>query len=200
MSAAATFWAWEQRVNDPNAKLVLLCLADMANDNHEAWPKRATISAKTHLSKRSITRALRHLTRHRFVLSEVRTRQENAGRTSNMYTLMVGHFPKAPEQPQKKVKRKPKLKRKNPWPSCPQSHSQVGNTPMAKLATQEPTNKDPNDVDPKTSIKKKAVKITVQLNPNGGIKASPQDLLPRLDQESQQALYDYGTRTAYWPD
>lgn len=200
MSAAATFWAWDQRVNDPNAKLVLLCLADMANDKHEAWPKRATISAKTTLSKRSITRAIRHLTRYRFVVSEVRTREENPGRTSNMYTLLVGTFPKPPPIIEKKVKKKLKLKRKTPWPSCPVPPSQVGDTPVAKLAIQEPTNKDPNDVDPRRAIKKEQLKITVELKQTEQPKAFTEELLPVLERDSQQPLYEYGTRTAYWPD
>jgi len=50
--------AWKTAVADPKAKLVLLKLADNANDKGVAWPKVETIAADTGLSRRSVYRAL----------------------------------------------------------------------------------------------------------------------------------------------
>jgi hypothetical protein len=43
MSVHVSSWAWRQRVGDDGAKLVLLKLADSANDDGVAWPKRRTL-------------------------------------------------------------------------------------------------------------------------------------------------------------
>jgi DNA-binding transcriptional regulator YhcF (GntR family) len=63
--------AWKTPVADYKAKLVLLKLADNANDEGIAWPHIETIAAETSLCRRSVFRALTVLedsgliTRHR---------------------------------------------------------------------------------------------------------------------------------------
>jgi hypothetical protein len=71
MSLHYTSQAWKTPVADTKAKLVLLKLADNANDEGIAWPHIETIAAETSLCRRSVFRALTVLedsgliTRHR---------------------------------------------------------------------------------------------------------------------------------------
>lgn len=60
MSAKATFWAWEQAVTG-NTKLVLLCLADYANDVNKAWCSTITISNKCGVTRRTVYNCLSEL-------------------------------------------------------------------------------------------------------------------------------------------
>jgi hypothetical protein len=43
MSVHVSSWAWKQEIGDDGAKLVLLKLADSANDDGVSWPKRETL-------------------------------------------------------------------------------------------------------------------------------------------------------------
>lgn len=61
MSARATFWAWEQQTAKPTAKLVLLKLADNANDDGLSWPGKAYLARHTGLSETSVKAALKLL-------------------------------------------------------------------------------------------------------------------------------------------
>ena len=53
--------AWKTPVADAKAKLVLLKLADNANDEGIAWPHIETIAAETGLSRSSVFKALNEL-------------------------------------------------------------------------------------------------------------------------------------------
>lgn len=58
MSVYALSWAWSQSVGDSSAKLVLLSLADHANDSGICWPGLARIAEKSELSRATVKRAL----------------------------------------------------------------------------------------------------------------------------------------------
>jgi uncharacterized phage protein (TIGR02220 family) len=60
MSYEATKWAWGQHVRG-NDKLVLLNLADRANDRHECWPSTASIEADTGLHRETVFKAIKTL-------------------------------------------------------------------------------------------------------------------------------------------
>ncbi len=60
MSISASTWAWRQQVL-PTAKLVLLCLADHADDKGRCWPSLARICDKTGLSKSTVSESLMNL-------------------------------------------------------------------------------------------------------------------------------------------
>lgn len=78
--------AWEARGLSPKEKLVLLKLADNANDDGECWPSKAHIIRHTGLSEASVKRALRDL-RDRGLLS-VETRWRETGEmASNLFKL-----------------------------------------------------------------------------------------------------------------
>ena len=60
MSVSALTWAFAQEVS-PTTKLVLLALADYANENLEAYPSVAALKTKTCLNRKSIFLALERL-------------------------------------------------------------------------------------------------------------------------------------------
>lgn len=55
-------WVWKSSRAEPTDRLVLLAIADAANDQGaDAYPSMATLTAKTNLHERSIQRALKRL-------------------------------------------------------------------------------------------------------------------------------------------
>lgn len=55
MSIKAMSWAWEQTTTSSGAKLVLLALADHANDDGECWPGMKRIAEKCGMSARQVS-------------------------------------------------------------------------------------------------------------------------------------------------
>lgn len=51
-------WVWEHSRAAPTERLVLLAIADCANDRGEAWPSMAALVDKTRLSERTVQRAV----------------------------------------------------------------------------------------------------------------------------------------------
>ena len=84
-------WAWDQRL-PPNAKLILMALADSADDAGECWPRLRTLASKCCVSERTVQRALQQF--ESTGLLSVKHRFTDAGRqTSNRYRLAVGAYP-----------------------------------------------------------------------------------------------------------
>jgi len=61
MSFAATRWAWSQATGRSSSKLVLLALADRADDAGLAYPSIATLATDTGLDRKTVMPALAHL-------------------------------------------------------------------------------------------------------------------------------------------
>jgi hypothetical protein len=62
MSVEASKWAWDQRGVSVSQKLVLLCLADHADDLGEnCWPGQKRIAMKTGMSVETVSRVLKFL-------------------------------------------------------------------------------------------------------------------------------------------
>lgn len=61
MSIQAVAWAIEQKTGSPAGKVVLMCLANYADENGECWPSQATIAKETELSERSVREWLQRL-------------------------------------------------------------------------------------------------------------------------------------------
>ena len=72
--------AWKTPVADAKAKLVLLKLADNANDQGVAWPHIETISAETGLARSSVFKALNDLEESGIV-------ERHRGRNEVIYTI-----------------------------------------------------------------------------------------------------------------
>jgi DNA-binding transcriptional regulator YhcF (GntR family) len=61
MSLTAMVWALKQKVGNPAAKLVLLKIADNANDRGLAWPSISTIAEICEIDKTTVRRHLKRL-------------------------------------------------------------------------------------------------------------------------------------------
>lgn len=61
MSVHVSSWAWKQNVGSAGTKLVLLKLADNANDQGVAWPHQETIAAECEVDVRTVQRAVTKL-------------------------------------------------------------------------------------------------------------------------------------------
>lgn len=51
-------WVWTQSRSGPTERLVLLAIADCANDQGQAWPSMAALVEKTRLGERTVQRAV----------------------------------------------------------------------------------------------------------------------------------------------
>lgn len=84
-------WAWDQRL-PPSLKLVLMALADAADDEGQCWPSVRTIAVKCCISERTVQRVMKEFKAMGLLLSE--SRQTSSGRqTSNCYFLNVNCYP-----------------------------------------------------------------------------------------------------------
>jgi len=87
MSVKASAWAWEQQLDaPPAAKLVLLAIADRADEEGYCWPKVPTIMAKTGLSKSTVIRNLNWLKSNQYI--ERGSRFTESGRQTSSWTRL----------------------------------------------------------------------------------------------------------------
>src|SRR5215207_9293345 len=61
MSVKAITWAIEQNVTPAGAKLLLIVLANYANDKHRCWPSKATLAADCSMSNSTVCKYLAEL-------------------------------------------------------------------------------------------------------------------------------------------
>lgn len=89
MSMILMVKALKTKVGNPLRKLVLLKLADNANDQGECWPSYQYIADQCEMSKRSVMIHISKLIEDGFLRKEHRIGGEKKNK-SNLYTLMVG--------------------------------------------------------------------------------------------------------------
>lgn len=87
MSIKAMNWAWEQNL-PPGSKLVLMALADSADDQGYCWPKIKTLAAKCCIADRTIRRTIKDLLDHGLLKISARF-NALGGQVSNGYTLQM---------------------------------------------------------------------------------------------------------------
>ena len=80
-------WAWRQALT-PTLKLVVMALADAADDQGVCWPSVATLAKKCTVSTRTVQRALRVMIDRRLLIAEPRQRRDGSS-TSNRYRLLI---------------------------------------------------------------------------------------------------------------
>ena len=69
MSIRAMSWVFEQEIKPASNKLVLLAFADCCNDqDHTAWPSMKTVLQMTSLDEKTITKAVRNLQEHGYLI------------------------------------------------------------------------------------------------------------------------------------
>mgnify|MGYP001558277718 CR=1 FL=1 len=78
MSIKAIVWAFRQKCGTPAEKLVLLALADQANDTGECWPGHEYLAEKCDLTRETICRLLRSLEKQKKISSQ--RRKDRSGR------------------------------------------------------------------------------------------------------------------------
>lgn len=88
MSVWATSWAWEQPVEGAGAKIVLVALADFADEDGECWPGQDRLATMTSQSVRSIVNHLEKLEAEGWIKRERQT-EENGRRSTNVYVLQA---------------------------------------------------------------------------------------------------------------
>jgi DNA-binding transcriptional MocR family regulator len=84
MSVYVTAWVWKQETGDAEAKLILLKLADQANDDGICWPSRRTIARDCETSVSTVQRSINYLVDRGYISIEHR-RREDGSRTSSIY-------------------------------------------------------------------------------------------------------------------
>ena len=87
MSIKVMAWAWGQNIK-PTTKIVLLALADHADDDGICWPGLKSIAAKCGLHRVSIQRHIAELVDSGMLKKEFRT-AENGRQTSNLYVCQI---------------------------------------------------------------------------------------------------------------
>ena len=80
-------WAWSVTL-PPTPKLVLMALADIADDGGVCWPSHPTLAAKCSLTDRTVRRILVLLQARKLVVVEPRSKPTGS-QTSNRYRLAV---------------------------------------------------------------------------------------------------------------
>lgn len=96
MSVQASTWAWAQPTSSSGQRLVLLALADTADDTGECWPGVRRICEKTQLSERQVRTHLDALEAAELL---DRTRRRRADGTLGTYTYRLA-MATGSEQPQ----------------------------------------------------------------------------------------------------
>lgn len=97
MSNKAITWAWEQPVACARDRLVLMALADHANDDGECFPSQPQLAVKAMCSVDSVQRSLKRLIASGYVAIKSRGGIGN-GRWANVYKLPVAVIVKQPAE------------------------------------------------------------------------------------------------------
>ncbi len=88
MSVKALTWAFEQDLK-PTPKIILLALADYANDHGECWPGINSLCEKSGITRSTLKRNLQILEDDGVIVRRERKRN-NGSQTSNRYFLNLG--------------------------------------------------------------------------------------------------------------
>ena len=121
MSIAAMNWAWRQQLA-PTAKLVLMSLADAADDHGVCWPSVPTVARKCCVSSRTVRRIMQKLIACELLSAEPRYRPDGSC-SSNRYRLQLGGDDKLSPAPER-TDTMPCLER----PGSPDTHVSPGTT------------------------------------------------------------------------
>jgi hypothetical protein len=85
MSIKAMNWAWEQKL-PPSSKLILMAIADAADEEGDCWPKVKTIAKKCGVSDRTVQRVLKEFISDNLISVTPRFSQDRR-QVSNNYRL-----------------------------------------------------------------------------------------------------------------
>ena len=91
MSIRAMNWAWGQPLT-PTSKLILMALADAADDEGLCWPGIKTLAGKCSVSGRTVQRTIKTFVNQGILIVEERRRPDGR-QTSNSYLLALKQYP-----------------------------------------------------------------------------------------------------------
>lgn len=91
MSIAAMNWVWTLEDLGPTETLLMMALADAADDDGFCWPSQVVLARKARQTDRNVRRLITRLSRQG--LLRVEHRSSTGGRRSNRYWLNVGYRP-----------------------------------------------------------------------------------------------------------
>lgn len=136
MSIKVTNWVWEHSESRGGARLVLLALADRADDYGRSWPSVQDLAARCRLSPRAVQRAVAELA----AIGELEVDQGGGRHRSNRYRII-------PKQRQidgvteQKPRQDDAVSAEETPSSCPETPSFATETPSS--ATQNPVRMTP---------------------------------------------------------
>lgn len=87
-SSRSCTWRPISGSRSPSLKLVLIALADAADDQGVCWPSVSTLARKCTVSTRTVQRSLRALIDRGLPIAETRRRRDGSS-TSNRYRLLI---------------------------------------------------------------------------------------------------------------
>lgn len=137
-------WAWQQALK-PVPKLVLMALADAADDSGVCWPSMSTVAAKCNVSTRTVRRSMQVLVARGLMVAEQRYRKDGSC-SSNRYCLKL--------QGGDNVSPAPVSRDSTPGSGCqgpPDAHVIPGTT-MGTVKESQPLQRMPNRVDASESV------------------------------------------------
>ena len=85
MSAETLFWAVKAQVGNPQRKLILIALADIANEKRECWPSHQYLATIAECSRASVIRHLKELAACGLI--KITHRGDGNVKKSNLYAL-----------------------------------------------------------------------------------------------------------------
>jgi hypothetical protein len=88
VSVHVASWAWKQDVGDAGAKLLLVKLADSANDDGVCWPSQRTLARDCGCSDRAVRQQLARLAALGLVRIDER-RRANGSKQTSLYHLSI---------------------------------------------------------------------------------------------------------------
>lgn len=125
-------WVFERSRSKKNARLLLLAIADCANDEgRQAYPSMPKLQQKTGLSERSVTNLVAELEK----LGELKVSRNAGPRGCNLYTVVMTPAESAPPQnlhPRKTRQAPPQNLRPTPAKSAPGTIREPSKEPSLK--------------------------------------------------------------------
>lgn len=120
MSIKVMSQVWERADLDPYERLVMLCLADHADDDGRCYPAVSRLVARTGMKERGVQTVVKRLQAKGFIAIEA-----NAGRRgANLYTIISTPAPDAPPHGMHPAPHAP-----TPAPDAPHPRTPCGGTP-----------------------------------------------------------------------
>lgn len=94
MSVHVSSWAWKQKLGDPGLKLVLVKLADNADDNGYSWWRQQRLADECEISKPTVQRKLAEL-KKRGLIEVVERRGDDGRQLANGYRIIRPSVPQS---------------------------------------------------------------------------------------------------------